>query len=158
MFNMHFFENVTKACKQTTKEIKHGFHSRVLVDFCVATQHEVEKATPKSGPAMFSRLCAYYGRSKHAAESWDAELFTNSYGGVIGFFINNSEKVEDKYVIDFLEYGTPPHDIPQPTRGMTIYTKGIAPMGFVRKVQEEMERKVPKIVRRYFDKPISGYF
>lgn len=153
MFDMHFFENVTKACRQTIKEIKHGFHSQALVDFCVATQHEVEKATPKSGPAMFSRLCAYYGRSKHAANSWDAELFTNSYGGVIGFSINNSENL-----VDFLEFGTPPHDIFQPTKGITIHHPGIKPMGFVRKVQDQMDRRSSKIVRKYFDKPIEGYW
>ena len=153
MFDMHFFENVTKACRQTIREIKHGFHSQVLVDFCVATQHEVEKATPTSDPAMFSRLCAYYGRSKHAQKAWEAELSTNSYGGVIGFFIKNSEDL-----VDFLEYGTPPHDIPQPKRGIVIHHPGIAPQFFVRKVQENMNRKSSKIVRKYFDKPISNIF
>lgn len=158
MFDLRVFENVTKACRRTVKEIKHGFHSQVLVDFCVATQHEVEKATPRSGPAMYARLCKYYGRTEHTYKAWKAELFTNSYGGVIGFFINNSEKVEGKYIIDFLEYGTPPHEIFQPTRGIVWMHPGIEPMGFVRKVQDEMAKKAPKIVKRYFDRRIEGYW
>lgn len=161
MFDIHFFENVTKACKQTVREIKHGFHSQVLVDFCVATQHEVEKATPKSDSAMYARLCAYYGRTEHAQKAWEAELRTNHYGGVIGFFINNSESVKSSkgtevYIIDILEYGTAPHEIEQPARGITWMHPGSPPLGFVRKVQDEMERKAPRIVRRYFDGPISA--
>ena len=158
MFDIKFFENVTKACKQTVKEIKHGFHSQVLVDFCVATQHEVEKATPKSDSAMYARLCAYYDRAQHTAKAWDAELVTNHYGGVTAFFINNSAQVEDKYIVDFLEYGTPKHIIEQPTKGITWMHPGIAPTGFVRKVQDSMNRKSSKIVKKYFDKPISSYF
>lgn len=158
MFKIQVFENVTKACKQTIKEFKHGFHSQVLVDFCAATQDEVQKATPRSGPAMFRRLCAYYGRSRHAADSWDAKLHTNNYGGVIGFFIRNEAKAGGGYIIDFLEYGTPPHEIPQPKKGTTIQHPGIKPMGFVRKVQDNMDKRASKIVRRYFDRPISNYW
>lgn len=158
MFKISFFENIRKACRQTIKEIKHGFHSQTLVDFCVETQREVQKATPRSDQAMYARLCAYYNRDKHTADSWDADLETNHYGGVIGFFINNTAKVEDKYIVDFLEYGTPPHWIDQPTKGVTWWHHGIPPMGFVRKVQDDMDKKAPKVVRQYFDRPITNIF
>lgn len=158
MFDCRFFENVRRACRNTIREIKHGFHSQTLVNFAVETQHAVSDATPKSDSAMHQRLCAYYGRNRHTADAWDVELDTNYYGGVIGFFINNTEKAGGVYIVDLLEYGVSPHIIEQPSRGNAWAHPGIFPMGFVRQAQENMERKTPAIVRKYFDDPISKFW
>ncbi|MCK5347312.1 MAG: hypothetical protein KAR20_28075 [Candidatus Heimdallarchaeota archaeon] len=149
------FENVSEACKKAKMTFTLGFRQGAIKAYAETQKKELQKATPRSKES-----------GKHAADDWELD-YDREMGLVAGFEISNPH---DR--IDWLEYGTDYWKPIVPVNkkalkfnigGATIfatkaYRDGIEPMGFVREVQDKMNRNIPSWLRKAFDNPIERDF
>jgi hypothetical protein len=148
------YENVSRACRKSVRTFQYGFRHAALKSYAKAQQRKLKKVTPRSDRT-----------TKHAADDWEIE-YERTGMAVTGFEITNPH---DR--IDYLEYGTDPHMIfPKRAKvlrfemdGKIVFARsvehpGIKPMGFVRKVQDELEQETPAFIRKYFDAPIEKHW
>ena len=159
-FFAEFFETVTEAVRKTVREVGGGFQRGMVEKYAEKTRDRLQKATPKS-----------MGPGPHARDAWEIEYEYGAYGGVKSVDIVNSAAAPsdpEKFIVDFLEYGTPPHG---PKTAEKLYwedasgrswcldwVEGIEPMGFVREIQAKMERGMPALVRTAFERPIEKHW
>jgi len=157
-FFFKFEENVSEACYKSKRAFNRGFRQGAMRAYAQGMLHKLKKATPRSDRT-----------TKHAADDWEIE-----YTGT-GPYISGFEIVNPHDRIDWVEYGTE-----RPRGGGRIYAKNaqalhffiggdeifassvegskIEPMGFVRKVQDEMEQNMPSFVRDSFEKEINRFW
>jgi hypothetical protein len=151
---IEMIENVSAACRKAKRTFTLGFRQGSLQKYAETQKKELEKATPRSDK-----------KGKHAADEWKIE-YDKEGGFIVGFEITNPY---DR--IDWLEYGTPIHMILPKTKGILRFEKGgeviftdyvlhpgIKPMGFVRGVQDKMDKTTPSWLKQYFDRPIERDF
>ena len=154
-FFFKFEENVSEACYKSKRAFNRGFRQGAMRAYAQSMLHKLKKATPRSKESK-----------EHAADDWEIE-----YTG-IGPYISGFEIVNPHDRIDWLEDGTDPHMIfPTPAKealrferdGEIVFAAyvvhpGIKEMGFVRKVQDEMEQNMPSFVRDSFEKEINRFW
>lgn len=147
-------ENVSSACRKSKNTFKRGFRQGAMRAYAEAQKAELVKATPRSD-----------GEGEHVGDAWTIDY---EYSGM---FISGFEVTNPHDRLDLLEYGANPHLI-FPLRKKVLrfkmdgdivfarYVKhpGIKPMGFVREVQDKMNREIPSWARKAFDAPIEKHW
>lgn len=160
-------ETVSKACTESIKDFKHGFRAGALTFLAENQLKKLKKATPRSDRT-----------TEHAADDWEIEYDRT------GAFITGFEIVNPHDRIDWVEDGTKrpkkklqAKQIEEGKSGDRIYPKKakalhffvdgieiyaasvkgskIAPMGFVREVQDELDNTLPSWLRKEFNAPIE---
>ena len=160
-------ENVSETCYKSKRQFNRGFRQGAMRAYAQGMLHKLKKATPRSDRT-----------TEHAADDW--EIKYNKAGVFItGFEVDNPH---DR--IDWIEYGTErpkkklqAKQIEEGKSGDRIYPKKakalhffvdgieiyaasvkgskIAPMGFVREVQDELDNTLPSWLRKEFNAPIE---
>lgn len=160
-FFTDFFEDVRKAARKSIKEIKGDWQQEKIKSLAERTKKELRRATPKS------KITTLHGRAQTGEEGHARDLWEIEYEQGVGGKITGFEIINPRDYIDYLEYGTPPHgpvmaDAMMWTTGgekiFASFVKGIKPMGFTRKVQEEMDRGLPAWIREAILRPIEKHW
>lgn len=151
------YENVSRACRKSVRTFQYGFRHAALKSYAKAQQKKLKKVTPRSDRT-----------TKHAADDWEIE-YERTGMAVTGFEITNPHNR-----IDWVEYGAErrlgDRIYPKYKKVLHFYWNGaeifassvqgseIKPMGFVRKVQDELDQETPAFIRKYFDAPIEKHW
>ncbi len=147
-------ENVSKACRNSKRTFQRGFRQGAMKAYAEAQKRELVKATPRSDSS-----------GGHAGDDWEIDY------EYTGMFVSGFEITNPHDRIDLLEYGASAHLImPSKARalrfemdGKIVFARyvnhpGIKPMGFVREVQDTMNRELPSWARKAFDAPIEKHW
>lgn len=147
-------ENVSEACRKSKRTFQLGFRQGAMRAYAEAQKIELIKATPRSDKP-----------GEHAGDAWEIDY------EYTGMFISGFEVTNKHDRIDYLEYGTSAHMIfPKRAKALRfemdgdivfaryVVHPGIDEMGFVRKVQDKMNRELPSWVSKTFDAPIEKHW